>query len=118
MYALFTLLRNFQIATVRTENSVRCYFGGEQVSRNSRELDLCEAFVRFGRNSFRRVGGGLQELAAEKSRLQVSEATPQNVAKTSQPSMPADYEYHRVLFPKLEVANWGFVLRLRNVRTK
>jgi hypothetical protein len=44
-----------------------------------------------------------------KSRLQVSEATAESVAKMSQPSTPADYEYYRVLFPKLKVGNWGFV---------
>jgi hypothetical protein len=107
VYALFTLLGNSQITTVRTENSVGCYFGCEQVSRNLLRLDLCEAFVRCGRNPLRRIGGGLQELAAEKGRLQVSGVPPQSVAKISQPSTPADYEYHRVLFPKLKAGNWG-----------
>jgi hypothetical protein len=107
VYALFTLLRTFQITTVRTENSVGCYFGCEQFSRNLLQLDLCEALVRYGRNPLRRIGGGLQELAAEKGRLQVSEAPPQSVARISQPSTPADYEYHRVLFPKLKAGNWA-----------
>ena len=117
MYALFALLRNCPITTVRTQNSVRCCFGCEQMSRNSLHLDLCEAFVKCGRNSLRRIGGGPQVLAAEKSRLQVSEATPQGVGKISQPWTPTDYEYYGVLFPKLTVGNWGFVLGLRNVRT-
>jgi hypothetical protein len=44
-----------------------------------------------------------------KSRLQVSENTPEKQAAAAHPTTPADYAYYRVLFPKLGVGNWGFV---------
>jgi len=44
-----------------------------------------------------------------KSRLQVSENTPEKLAQASQPTTPADYAYYRVLFPNIKVGNWGFV---------
>jgi hypothetical protein len=49
-----------------------------------------------------------------KSRLQVSEQTPETTEKyfgfdPSKPGIPSDYAFYRALFPRLGVGNWGFV---------
>jgi hypothetical protein len=75
--------------------------GGKQASVTNGTVEVFYQRVKNNMDPYKIKG--------VKTRLKVSDITPEDIAKRSQPSTPADYDYYRALFPRLKVGNWGFV---------